>query len=145
MAYTPTNWVTGQTPLSAANLNNIEQGISDLNSKAIPDSAFNFYNIWNIRENKSFVCGDTAFISLELYLNGSYIANHTYNPNSAVDSAYKPRGSSGFYPLNAYNVDLNFNGASPAAFWIDTNGQFSINFTKTNQPFILISGHYRLG
>jgi len=32
MAYTPTNWVTGQTPLSAANLNNIEQGISDLNS-----------------------------------------------------------------------------------------------------------------
>lgn len=33
MAYTPTNWVTGQTPLSAANLNNIEQGISDLNSK----------------------------------------------------------------------------------------------------------------
>ena len=42
MAYTPTNWVTGQTPLSAANLNNIEQGISDLNSKAIPDSRFQF-------------------------------------------------------------------------------------------------------
>ena len=35
MAYTPTNWVTGQTPLSAANLNNIEQGISDLNSKIV--------------------------------------------------------------------------------------------------------------
>ena len=144
MAYTPTNWVTGQTPLSAANLNNIEQGISDLNSKAIPDSAFNFYNIWTILSNKSFVCGDIAFINLELYLTSSYIANHTYNPNSAMDSAYEPLGTTGPYPLNACNVDQNFNGASAAACWIDTNGQIGINFSATGKPYILISGCYRL-
>lgn len=33
MAYTKTNWVSGETPLSAANLNNIEQGIADLDGK----------------------------------------------------------------------------------------------------------------
>ena len=32
MAYTKTNWVSGETPLSAANMNNIEAGIEDLNA-----------------------------------------------------------------------------------------------------------------
>ena len=30
MSYTRTNWVTGETPLSAGNLNNIEDGIEEL-------------------------------------------------------------------------------------------------------------------
>ena len=33
MAYTRTNWVSGETPLSAGNMNNIEDGIEELNSK----------------------------------------------------------------------------------------------------------------
>ena len=33
MAYTRTNWVSGETPLSASNFNNIEDGIEELNSK----------------------------------------------------------------------------------------------------------------
>lgn len=32
MAYTRTNWVSGETPLSAGNMNNIEDGIEELNS-----------------------------------------------------------------------------------------------------------------
>lgn len=32
MAYTRTNWVSGETPLSAENMNNIEDGIEELNS-----------------------------------------------------------------------------------------------------------------
>lgn len=36
MSYTPTNWVSGSTPLSAENMNHIEQGIADLNSKLNP-------------------------------------------------------------------------------------------------------------
>ena len=35
MAYTKTTWVTGETPLSADNMNNIEDGIEELNSNAI--------------------------------------------------------------------------------------------------------------
>ena len=38
MSYTPTNWVSGETPLSAENMNHIEQGISDLNSNLGMDS-----------------------------------------------------------------------------------------------------------
>lgn len=44
MAYTRTNWVSGETPLSAENMNNIEDGIeeakeavNDLNSKGYAD------------------------------------------------------------------------------------------------------------
>ena len=33
MAYTRTDWVSGGTPLSADNMNNIEDGIEELNSK----------------------------------------------------------------------------------------------------------------
>ena len=33
MAYTRTNWESGVTPLSAGNMNNIEDGIEELNSK----------------------------------------------------------------------------------------------------------------
>ena len=33
MAYTPTNWVNGETPINAENLNNIEQGLVDLDGK----------------------------------------------------------------------------------------------------------------
>ncbi len=32
MAYTKTNWVSGETPLSASNMNHIEGGIEDLNT-----------------------------------------------------------------------------------------------------------------
>ncbi len=32
MAYTKTNWVSGETPLSASNMNHIEDGIDDLNT-----------------------------------------------------------------------------------------------------------------
>lgn len=32
MAYTRTTWVSGETPLSASNLNNIEDGIEELNT-----------------------------------------------------------------------------------------------------------------
>lgn len=32
MAYSRTNWVTGETPLSAANFNNIEDGIEGINT-----------------------------------------------------------------------------------------------------------------
>ncbi len=35
MAYTRTDWVSGETPLSADNLNNIEDGIEELNSKSV--------------------------------------------------------------------------------------------------------------
>lgn len=35
MAYTRTNWVSGETPLSATNMNNIEDGIEELNSKIV--------------------------------------------------------------------------------------------------------------
>ena len=35
MSYTRTNWVTGETPLSAGNMNNIEDGIEELNSNKI--------------------------------------------------------------------------------------------------------------
>ncbi len=35
MAYTRTNWVSGETPLSASNFNNIEDGIEELNSNKI--------------------------------------------------------------------------------------------------------------
>ena len=32
MAYTRTNWVSGETPLSATNMNNIEDGIEELSN-----------------------------------------------------------------------------------------------------------------
>jgi len=32
MSYSRTNWVSGETPLSAGNMNNIEDGIEELNS-----------------------------------------------------------------------------------------------------------------
>lgn len=41
MAYTRTNWESGVTPLSAGNMNNIEDGIEELNSKYIHKSATN--------------------------------------------------------------------------------------------------------
>lgn len=36
MSYTKTNWVDGETPINAANLNNIENGISDLFDAIFP-------------------------------------------------------------------------------------------------------------
>ena len=36
MAYTRTNWESGVTPLSAGNMNNIEDGIEELNSNLTP-------------------------------------------------------------------------------------------------------------
>ena len=36
MAYTKTTWVKDTTPLSAANLNNMENGIKDLDDKCTP-------------------------------------------------------------------------------------------------------------
>ena len=35
MAYTRTEWVSGETPLSAGNMNNIEDGIETLNSRIL--------------------------------------------------------------------------------------------------------------
>ena len=53
MAYTRTNWVSGSTPLSADNMNNIEDGIEELVDKAmvgkgdLPASA----NLANVKIN----------------------------------------------------------------------------------------------
>lgn len=41
MAYEKTTWVSGETPLSADNMNNIEDGIEELKSKYIYKSATN--------------------------------------------------------------------------------------------------------
>ena len=35
MAYSRTTWVSGETPLSAGNMNNIEDGIEELNSNVV--------------------------------------------------------------------------------------------------------------
>ena len=46
MAYTRTNWESGVTPLSAGNMNNIEDGIEELNSNTILiDSTNQTYNV----------------------------------------------------------------------------------------------------
>ena len=46
MAYTRTDWVSGETPLSADNMNNIEDGIEELNSNTVLiDSTNQTYNV----------------------------------------------------------------------------------------------------
>lgn len=46
MSYTPTQWIDGETPVNAKNLNNLEQGVSDaVNKSASPN--------WNAAEGES--------------------------------------------------------------------------------------------
>lgn len=44
MAYTRTNWESGVTPLSAGNMNNIEDGIEELNSNSVLIDEQPFWN-----------------------------------------------------------------------------------------------------
>jgi len=48
MAYTRTNWVSGETPLSAGNMNNIEDGIEELNSNVLDTFRVQTFSITNI-------------------------------------------------------------------------------------------------
>ena len=52
--YTQTTWVAGVTPLSQANLNNIDSGIEGLQYKGV------FKNGTNIAEDKTLASGKTT-------------------------------------------------------------------------------------
>jgi len=79
MSYIPTNWVSGETPLSAENMNHIEQGIAELDSKSTVDNVtLSFGTVTNARP----VCykyGNVLIINFVVQLPAK-----TYNNSNAM-------------------------------------------------------------
>ena len=72
MSYTKTNWVDGETPINAANLNNIEDGIEQ-NSNDIAniiESGSNANGEWIKYANGKMIC--TRSIDVEMPCNKSW-------------------------------------------------------------------------
>ena len=83
MSYTKTNWVDGETPINAANLNNIEDGIEQ-NSNDIAniiESGSNANGEWIKYASGKMIC--TRSIDVEIPCNKSW-GTLFYGPDSNV-------------------------------------------------------------
>lgn len=83
MAYTPTNWINGTTPVNATNLNKIEDGIYD-NSTAIED--LTPVVLWTNLAPTSNFAAQTISLDLSGY---NYIEIYYYTEVEATSWKYK--------------------------------------------------------
>lgn len=111
MAYTKTNWVNGQTPINADNLNKMEEGIANavnivkLWENASPTSSFEpqtlgsdvladlpiNYDLINIVCNSNIANTYKIAIIIPSYDNNSsaFILNHVYGNNNKILGRYR--------------------------------------------------------
>lgn len=81
MAYTKTEWVTGETPLSADNLNNIENGIEAADLAVTPELwtsySFNSYTATDTGFSWVYVIGKLCIFSLAFQYTADYTPTNT--------------------------------------------------------------------
>ena len=81
MAYTKTEWVTGETPLSADNLNNIENGIEAASLAVTPELwtsySFNSYTATDTGFSWVYVIGKLCIFSLAFQYTADYTPTNT--------------------------------------------------------------------
>lgn len=88
MAYTRTDWVSGETPLSADNMNNIEDGIEELNSNLIfitppPDGTASISD--NVIKNLAYI--DLPPGSYIVFFNAMFDVNSTGSRSISISDS----------------------------------------------------------
>lgn len=145
MAYTKTEWVTGETPLSADNMNNIENGIEDLNTQL--ESRTGEYR-FSIASNVStaqwpiaYGYYDASTQTARIYFSSRYSANVSSGTvHFTIPEPYRPIVGSPVI-IMAYN---DTNSVIIGSQTIDTDGKITQGLTGFCRGLIGY-GEYKVG
>lgn len=115
MAYTPTNWINGQTSITADKLNKMEKGIKDLHDEVPIGPSYESVTLTLMNDRLkdfSYVCRYYPYLRmvfLKMFGNTNETFNEGYKYNLAsIQSGYRPNS---VYPAAVKclkNVDITF-------------------------------------
>lgn len=151
MAYNKTTWVDGSTPaISAANLNNIEDGIygHDVDISAIKtalavediSAQLTLGGAWSQLIRVAYRVGNMVFFYIEASTS-SYTADYDYTI-ATFASGYRPSGS---VVCNGYTTDGNYNPKSVVSAILQSNGGLHVRASNNSGAYFFVTGFFKIG
>lgn len=108
MAYTKKTWVSGETPLSAENMNHIEQGVADahndissLNTKV---EGYRYKSVGSITGLEKIINSSTLYQTTTIVLEGQLVGELTGGAMTVIGSGILSKASYGIADIIIFNA-----------------------------------------